>query len=142
MLIAFLMQTVVAEQPHVIATFNATLPNPDKMVAEQIEKPVNISPEKFATKLVEAEGLTSWSPQDSTSSSPGARLSYRARHAANGREVVVYFSPTARTLCKIRRERGGLSDIHQNAIRWCAASLGISLPAQRPPAIINTAPRL
>jgi hypothetical protein len=140
MFVAFLMLTIVAEQPHVVATFSTTLPNPDKMVAEQIEKPAGMSPEEYAAKVVEAEGLTSWSPQDPTGSSPGERLPYRARHAANGREVVVYFSPTARTVCKIRREHGGLSDIHQKAIRWCAESLGISLPAQRPLAVTTTPP--
>ena len=70
------------------------------MVAEQIEKPASIPPEEFAAKLVEAEGLTSWSPQDPTSSSPGERLPYKARHAANGREVVVYFSPSPRLCAK------------------------------------------
>jgi len=140
MFVAFLMLTVVAEQPHVVATFNTTLPNPDKMIAEQIEEPASISPEEFAVKLVEAEGLISWSPQDPTSSSPAGKLSYKTRHAANGREIVVYFSPAARTVCKIRRERGGLSDIHQKAIRWCATSLGISLPAPRPPAVTTTNP--
>ena len=137
MLAALLMLAVVAERPQVIATFNITASNPDAMLAEQIEKPANLSSEEFASKLVEAEGLTSWSPQDATSSRPGEILQYRARHAANGREVVVYFSPTVGSVCRIRRERGGLSDIHQKAIRWCATSLGISLPAARAPAGTN-----
>lgn len=140
MLIAFLMLTVAAERLHVIATFNTTLPNPDKMVAEQIETPADIPPEKFAAQLVEAEGLISWSPQDAVNSSPGARLQFKARHAANGREVVVYFSPAAQTVCKIRREHGGWSEIHQNAIRWCATSLGVSLPAKGPPVMSAAAP--
>ena len=138
MLIAFLMLTVAAEKLHVIATFNTILPNPDKMVAQQIKKPADISSENFAAQLVEAEGLISWNPQDSVGSRPGAILPFKARHAANGREVVVYFSHNARTVCKISRERGGFSSIHQKAIRWCATSLGISLPAKRSPVAPTT----
>lgn len=139
MLIAFLMLTVAAENLHVLATFSTTLPNSDKMVAEQIEKPAHISSENFAAQLVEAEGLTSWNPQDPVGSRPGAILPFKARHAADGREVVVYFSPAAQTVCKISRERGGFSNIHQKAIRWCATSLGISLPANRPSVAPTTA---
>ena len=140
MIVAFLMLTVAAEKLHVIATFNAALPNPDKVVAEQIEKPADLSSESFAAQLVESEGLTSWNPQDPVGSRPGAILPFKARHAANGHEVVVYFSPAAQTVCKISRERGGFSHIHQKAIRWCATSLGISLPAKRPPVAPSMAP--
>jgi hypothetical protein len=138
MLIAFLMLTVAAEGLHVIATFNTTLANPDKMVAEQIEKPADILLENFAAQLVEAEGLASWSTQDPVGSRPGAILPFKARHAANGREVVVYFSYNARTVCKVSRARGGFSNVHQEAIRWCATSLGISLPAKHPPVAPTT----
>lgn len=140
MLIAFLMLTVAAERLHVIATFNTTLPNPGKMVAETIEASADMSREEFAAQLVEAEGLISWSPQDPVNSSPGAKLQFRARHAANGREFVVYFSPAAQTVCRIRREQGGWSEIHQKAIRWCATSLGVTLPAKGPPVVSAVAP--
>ena len=140
MLIAFLMLTLAAEKLHVIATFDTALPNPDKMVAEQIEKPADISSETFAPQLVEAEGLTSWNPQNPVVSRPDAILSFKARHAANGREVVVYFTHNAKTVCKISRERGGFSKLHQKAIRWCATSLGVLLPATRPPVVPTTAP--
>ncbi|RYY09491.1 MAG: hypothetical protein EON55_18295 [Alphaproteobacteria bacterium] len=58
----------------------------------------------------------------------------------NGHEVVVYFSPDTQTVCKISRERGGFSNIHQKAIQWCATSLGILLPAKRPPVAPTIAP--
>ncbi len=78
MIVAFLMLTVAAEKLHVIATFNAALPNPDKVVAEQIEKPADLSSESFAAQLVESEGLTSWNPQDPVGSRPGAILPFKA----------------------------------------------------------------
>lgn len=70
MLIAFLMRTVAVEKLDVIATFNTTLPNHDKMLAEQIEKPFDISSDSFAAHLVEAQCLTSWNPQDPLVQSP------------------------------------------------------------------------
>lgn len=132
MLTTFLMLAVVADQPQVTATFAVTAPNPDAIIAEQIKNPGDTPPETFAEKLVEAEGLTSWSDQDPISSHRGANLAWKARRAANGREVIVYYSPSAPTVCRIRRERGGISKIHQQAVRWCAASLGITLPSARP----------
>jgi hypothetical protein len=122
------------DQPQVVATFSITITNPDGTVAEQIKKSDDVTPEAFADKLVAAEGLTSWSLVDPVSSAPGATLAYKGRHAGNGREVIVYYSPAAKTVCRIRRQRGGLSDAHQAAVRWCAASLGITLPAKPSPA--------
>ncbi|MEG3089365.1 hypothetical protein [Sphingomonas sp. PB4P5] len=137
MLTAVLMLAAAADQQLVVASFTPPAANPDGMVAEQIKKPANVSPEAFADKLVEAEGLTSWRAMEPINSPRGATLAYRSRQAGNGREVVVYYSPAAETVCRIRRERGGLSDAHQAAIRWCAASLGVTLPKPAPSARNN-----
>jgi hypothetical protein len=130
---AFLMLAAASDQPHVVATFSMTISNPDGTVAEQIDKPDHVTPKEFADKLVAAEGLTSWSPVNPISSAPGATLAYKGRHAGNSREVTVYYSPAAKTVCRVRRQRGGLSDAHQAAVQWCAASLGITLPAKKSP---------
>lgn len=134
MLSVMLMLAAAADRPLVVATFASSATSPDGMVAEQIKRPATVSPEAFANDLVEAEGLTSWSATDPISSPPGATLGYRSRHAGNGHEVVVYYSLAAETVCRIRRTRGGLSDAHQAAIRWCAALLGVTLPKPALPA--------
>ena len=131
MIVSLLMLCAAVLEAQVIAAFDDPAAQREGIVAEQIRRPATISAEAFATKLVEAEGLTSWSPQDPTRSTPGAQLTWRARHAGDGREVVVYFSPGKQTVCRIRRKRGGLSDAHWRTIRWCAASLGITLPVER-----------
>jgi hypothetical protein len=41
------MLTVATDRLHVTATFNTTPPYLDKMVAEQIKKPADISRERF-----------------------------------------------------------------------------------------------
>jgi len=138
MLASLLMLTVAVGDRQVTAAFADPANNREGLVAEQIRRPETISSEAFADELVEAEKLTSWSSQDPTTSAPGERLAWRARHGASGREVVVYFSPDKQTVCRIRRRRGGTSDPHYRAVRWCAASLGITLSAERaPPARAN-----
>jgi len=137
MFASFLILLTAAIEPQIIATFNDSAATREGIKAEQIRLPTMISPEVFADELVEAEGLISWLPEGQISSNPGEQLETRARFAANGREVVVYFSRNKRTVCRIRRRHGGGSDAHWRAIRWCAASLDIALPAKRPPAIVQ-----
>ena len=135
MIASLIMVSVAAIEVMVIASFDDPSAAREGIIAEQIVIPATIEASAFANLLVEAEKLTSWSSQDPTSSDPGSRLEWRARHAADGREVAVYFARGKRSLCKIRRPQGGASEVHWRAIRWCAASLGITLPAERPPPI-------
>jgi hypothetical protein len=132
---SLVMIIAAAMEPAVAATFSHSAAQREGIVAEQIMLPKTISAMTFADELVAAEGLTSWSPQDPTSSLPGEPLQWRARHASNGREVTVYFAPDKQSVCRVRRPRGGLSDGHWQAIRWCAASLGIVLPFKRQPPV-------
>jgi hypothetical protein len=135
MIVSLIMLSVAAVDAKVIAKFDDSAAAREGIIAEQIMRQATIKAEAFADALVEAENLTSWSSQDPTSSYPSSRFKWRARHAADGREVVVYFAPDKRSVCRIRRQRGGLSEAHWRAIRWCAASLGITLPAGRQPPV-------
>jgi len=104
---------------------------------EWIARPRGVSAALFAERLAAAEGLVSWSGADPVRSRPGDPLQWRGRHAANGREVVVYFAPGKPAVCRIRRQRGGVSDMQWRAMRWCAAGLGIDLAEQRPPPLVS-----
>ena len=125
-----LIKTISLMTLNVLATFEAGR-SEDGMVAERIEVPARTAPEAFAAALVVAEGLTSWSAQDPTSSGPGSTLHWKARHAADGREVTVYYEASQRSVCRIRRPHGGMAPRHYQAVRWCAALLGVRLP-ERP----------
>ena len=137
MLAAVLLLHALTPQSGIVATFSDREALREQVAAEQIDVPAQSTPERAAQDLVEAEGLKSWGPSDPVRSQPGAALKWRARHAGDGREVVVYFAPDRQILCRIRRPRGGLSDAHQRAVRWCAASLGITLPPRQPPVAIG-----
>ncbi|MET0240774.1 MAG: hypothetical protein ABW184_12850 [Sphingobium sp.] len=134
-MLAALMMIATAAIPNVIATFNDPHAVAEGIVAEQIARPARVPADIYAAELVKAEGLTSWSVEDPTGSPPDAPLAWKARHAADGREVTVYFAPSGKSVCRIRRPRGGLSDAHHAAVRWCAASLGIALPATPSPPV-------
>lgn len=109
--------------------------------AELIARPAGESGPAAAARLVEAEGLTPWNPAvPTTKFDPRTGVGYRARHAGDGREVVVYFAVAAPAdrparLCRIRRQRGGISAAHYRAIRWCFAGLGMTLPARPAPPV-------
>lgn len=135
MVALMILAAVSAAQLNVLATFDAG-PSEDGMVAERIEVPAETAPEAFAAELVAAEGLTSWSAQDPTSSRPGSTLHWKARHAADGREVTVYYEASQSSVCRIRRPHGGMSPGHYQAVRWCAEVLGLRLP-ERPAAPVR-----
>lgn len=132
---ALLVMALAVERPRVVATYRVPGPNAERLAAEQVKRPKGVAADAYAAQLVKAEGLKSWGPMDPVSSAPSAALPYKARHAGDGREVVVYYTPAARAVCRVRRSRGGLSDAHQAAIRWCAAALGVTLPARPAPIV-------
>ncbi|NJR77616.1 hypothetical protein [Sphingomonas corticis] len=119
------------------ATVVARFPEPspaDGMVAELLRRPAGESPERTAAALVAASGLVPWQGRDPAPLLRGG-LAVRTRHAADGREIAVFYLPGAAdppVVCRIRRDRGGASARHYRAVRWCAARLGITLPAVPP----------
>jgi len=120
----------MAIQPQVIATYNDPRPSREGLVAEQILLPTGKAAEDFAIELIEAEGLKPWNPNDGTTSGYGEQLSWKARHSADGKEVVVYFvtgkdAKASGKVCRIRRSQGGASEAHWQAIQWCSLSFGI-----------------
>lgn len=123
--------------PHVVTTFRDADATRLGIVAELIERPAGSDGPTYAQTLVEEEGLTSWNPSEPTATSrPGSPLAYRARTATDGREVLVYYSAAPDGSAKVCRMRGrsmGMSDARYRALRWCAASLGVTLP-EKPPA--------
>lgn len=133
-----LLLLAAADPPKVVATFHHTNAGREGLIAEQIERPPSSTPDIFAEALVEAEGLTSWSAMDVTRSQPDRPLQWRAQHAGNGKEVIVYFASAQSLVCRIKRDRGGASEAHWQAIRWCAAALGAPLPDKRVPPIIES----
>ena len=126
-----------AATPHVVATFRDADATRLGIVAELIEKPTDSDGPSYAQTLLEAEGLTSWNPSEPTvTSRPEAPLAYSARTAGDGREVLVYYSAAPSgpaRVCQMRGKSMGMSDARYRALRWCAASLGVTLP-EKPPA--------
>ncbi len=117
----------------VVARFPDASPA-EGLVAELLRRPPGEAPERTATVLIAASGLTPWQGRDPA---PIVRDNYavQARHAGDGREVAVYYLPGAAdppVVCRIRRTRGGASPVHYRAVRWCLARLGVSTPATPP----------
>lgn len=71
---SFLMLLVAAIELQVVATFADLATTREGISAEQIRRPTTISAEAFANDLVKAKGLTSWGPDDPTSSKDGEPL--------------------------------------------------------------------
>lgn len=138
MLAAVMTMAMIIGAPKVIVKYDHQRAGREDLRVDLIERPAGASVEDFVAELIEAEGLKSWSAQDPTSSGPGSSVTWRARHAADGTEIVVYFVPSEALdrpgkVCRIRRSRGGASVRHWQALRWCHAAFGITLPAERPP---------
>jgi hypothetical protein len=66
--------------PQISASFFDPAAQREGIVAEQITLPETIPAATFADMLVAAEGLTSWNPQDPTSSLLEEGLQWRAEH--------------------------------------------------------------
>ena len=101
--------------------------------------PPGVTDQVYAAELAAAEGLKSWSgkPEEETGTGP---MRYRAVHAGDGRQVVVYYAagPAGRgTVCRLRSERGGMSEGWWQSWRWCARHFGIT-PPDRPGSPIAT----
>lgn len=118
----------------VLATYADDAARREGIVAQTIALPRERSPADFAASLVEAEKLVPWNRDDAMPETIGPTgIGYRARHAGDGHEVVVYYDARRDGkdhVCRITRPRGGVSDAHYRAVRWCYASFGVLLPEQ------------
>lgn len=119
----------LAADATVVARFEDKAPR-EQLVAELLRRPPGEGPERTAERLIAASGLRPWQGHDAM---PILRdgFAVRMRHAADGREIAVYYLPGAAdppVVCRIRRRHGGVSAVHYRAVRWCVARLGITLP--------------
>lgn len=130
---------VAAAAPNIVATLHDVGAARRGIVAELIKLPAGQDGPAYAQALVEAEGLISWIPSEPTvMSRPGASLGYRGRTAGNGRTVLVYYNPSRTSpmqVCRMRSTNMGMSDERYRALRWCAASLGVTLPKKPSPPV-------
>lgn len=111
------------------------------IVAEILERPVGVSDEVFAQRLIDAEGLRPWNGEQIDAAPRSGPWGVKAVVSGDGREINVRYvagdQRVAGRICRIRMSRGGWSDARWSAYRWCASALGFELPLAPPPPIVS-----
>ncbi len=123
--------------PGIIASQSFELGGHQATLVEMVERPRGLADEAFARRLIEESGLIPWDGELFGTPPTSGRMGVASVISGAGRQVTVYFiggdPRRPGRVCRITRERGGMTPAWESAQDWCASRFGLPPIKRQPP---------